>query len=316
VKFQVALKSVAYIIKAANDAGVMSTESATSITYDQISEQLPTADNLTWSDATISESSGVWTYGFELSVGDDASSDSIEVSIAHTPDASNYEGLITYTATLSNGDKDAGSLYYNNSDGTLVLNARNATYQTGSTPTFGTDSDVSSSYELLSPTGFSGNFSIFAASFSLETLVGNYVYAWQAGNGDDKSRVFNVNIASDTDTVATGYFGFGDTIDTTDGSILGMICNWAGPGNSHVPVDYYQKQVMTYNTTTNSYDLTTSNIEFTITTSCTHDGSGSFKIDRDLDGTVDDSVETVTSSDDDFMASGVSTISMTLPEAF
>jgi hypothetical protein len=29
------------------------------------------------------------------------------------------------------------------------------------------------------------------------------------------------------------------------GTISGMICNWAGPGNSHTPVNYVQKQTLT-----------------------------------------------------------------------
>ena len=82
------------------------------------------------------------------------------------------------------------------------------------------------------------------------TGLGSVSYSWQAGGADGASRVFNAYTAADGGSVSgCGFFGFGDgytTAGAADNSIGKFICNWAGPGNSHVGVaDKAQKQCMT-----------------------------------------------------------------------
>ena len=92
-------------------------------------------------------------------------------------------------------------------------------------------------------------------------------------------------------TAGEGYFGFGDQVGTTDGSITGFICNWAGPGGSHVTADYAQRQNITLNATTSVFEPTNSaasDIIYAPTTTCLYDGSGSYLYDRDLDGDLSD----------------------------
>jgi hypothetical protein len=231
----------------------------------------------------------------------------------HNPDGLDYEGSINLTITRGN-ETDAGSLYYKKVDSEFELNTRRSTRAVS--VEFGFDSDISSTYKVLIPSTDQG-FAIFASKFDFNTTVGNYVYAWTAGGNDDKSRILNVKIQEDLGKrTARGYYGYGDRINATNGSISGMICNWAGPNNNHDPKDFYEEQLLEYNSTSEQYFVTSSNILYTITNSCTHDGSGDFRIDRDLNGVVDATVETITTGTTGFLAEDITNIDIDLPSKF
>jgi hypothetical protein len=67
------------------------------------------------------------------------------------------------------------------------------------------------------------------------TGLGTLVHAWQAGNHDGYTRVFQASTAPGAGGApdsGVGYFGFGPPLDSPAlGSVMGMWCNWSGPGS-------------------------------------------------------------------------------------
>ena len=143
--------------------------------------------------------------------------------------------------------------------------------------------------------GWENNFAYFTADFNPDTLRGDYAYVWQAGPGDDKSRVFNVGLEVSDGSSGEAYFGYGDHVETTgfEHIVKGFICNWAGPGNDHTLLAYAQRQHITRSDSSGLFEPSnsngsSSNITYAPTTSCTHAGGDSFLYDRDLDGDLND----------------------------
>lgn len=274
--------------------------------------------DVTFSSATLSLSadSTTWNYNLAFVYDDSGTSRNIVLALTHKPGASvsQYEGLFSYRVDVPSmggnctgapaGATMNGTLYYNRaSDSSLLVNSREGSY-CGTDVTAATASDVGvtggTSFQLLDPSatynsrpgdpvttnanGWGDNFNMFAGNFNPNTLAGDYVYAWQAGSNDSNSRTFQLHMnAGAADGEA--YFGFGDWVGTTDGSIDGMICNWAGPGNSHTPVSYVQRQAITFNTVSKQFEASSSDITYAPTTTCLYDGSGIFDYDRNqLDG--------------------------------
>ena len=143
--------------------------------------------------------------------------------------------------------------------------------------------------------GWQNDFAIFTADFNPENLRGDYAYAWQAGPGDDSSRVLDIGLEVSDGSVGESYFGYGLPVDDIgfEPIVKGFICNWAGPGNDHTLLEYAQRQHITLSADSGLYEPTnsngsSSNITYAPTVSCTYDGSGSFVYDRDLDGDLTD----------------------------
>lgn len=93
--------------------------------------------------------------------------------------------------------------------------------------------------------GWRASFSRFAGDFNLDHLDGDFRYAWQAGPQDGNSRMLALDTTFNTVTevrTLKGYFAYGADIKLTNDDMLGMICNWAGPGNSHVTGLQFQSQ--------------------------------------------------------------------------
>jgi hypothetical protein len=96
----------------------------------------------------------------------------------------------------------------------------------------------------------------FVAEFTPSTGAQNVAYGWNAGGNDSHTRVFN---AEADVTTADAWYGYvpnpyevsGSTADGETPNLdlsdtdAGMICNWAGPGNSHTVNTYLQHQSMT-----------------------------------------------------------------------
>ena len=135
--------------------------------------------------------------------------------------------------------------------------------------------------------GWNGGFARFAGAFDRDTLDGSYQYAWQAGVNDGHSRTLlatsSYNSAAALRTV-TGYFGYAADIATTDGSLLGMICNWAGPGNNHIPGNRFQMQTATLADSASAFSLGSSRIAYAPTVSC--NSSSAMTNDVDGDNTI------------------------------
>ncbi|MDJ0806422.1 MAG: hypothetical protein QNJ78_06260 [Gammaproteobacteria bacterium] len=322
-----ALMMVASMIATANNNGIALPETEATIS---VSSELDTdiADpNIHVSQADIRlNSDGSWTYQllFEYTkswpVGGDYTH-TISVQLDHTPspsDATNaYSGLIAYWISGDGGDAHFpggncpgssdrtynGSLKYERTDLTAMkIQSRAAIFcgtniDAGISGTADDAGMVNDDYVYDgSNNGWSENFDLFAAEFDPDSLAGKYTYAWQAGSGDSHTRIFNIGV-SEVNNTLTGesYFGYGDPMGSTNGTIQTFICNWAGP-NGGVSLadrshnDRVQRQHFTLDTSTGLFEPTNSgasNIVYAPTNSCDYSEpgvNGSFIYDTDGDG--------------------------------
>jgi len=116
------------------------------------------------------------------------------------------------------------------------------------------------------------------------TGLGTLVHAWQAGNADPYTRVFQATTsagASGSADTGYGYFGFGPVLDSADlGSIVGMWCNWAGPGSqvgtANVNTTNVQAQTMTRDATSGLFIPVTTDITYAPTNDCNATASSGF----------------------------------------
>ncbi len=174
-------------------------------------------------------------------------------------------------------------------------------------------------------TGWAANFSIMKGDFDPADGQGSYTFGWQAGVGDGTARTFNLVMDdADSDTLrdAVAFFGFGDDIEDSDGSIEGMYCNWAGPGGgvgnqTSKRQDLVQRQAMEENTSTQVFEMTSSLITYAPTLDCnvdTSDVAGGFTYDIDANGTADPAAilthELVSPTD---VTNGITASGFTLP---
>lgn len=268
--------------------------------------------SVTFTAATLALSADgkTWTYTLALDYTDRA----IALNLTHVPGSSDneYKGMLTYRVDSppmggncgsADGATINGTLYYNRSSATnMLVNAREGGYckkgVSGATIA-DTDVDTTGTYLFLDPAalynsvtktnGWANGFYIFSGEFNPSTQEGDYVYAWQAGMGDTNARTFQIHMDADA-TTGEAYFGFGDAISTSDGSIQGMICNWAGPGSNHTPLDYAQRQSIAFSAGKFVVGTSGSDITYAPTTSCAYEGTPSgFYYDRDQNQTADSS---------------------------
>ncbi|MBF0297917.1 MAG: hypothetical protein HQK51_04315 [Oligoflexia bacterium] len=132
--------------------------------------------------------------------------------------------------------------------------------------------------------GWVENFNYAVFSFNPSDSIGEYQYAWQAGNNDGATRVFNISLVKDTNdstkTNGTAYFGFGPSIngDLNLGTISGMYCNWAGPGGklSGAPIQALaQRQTITKSKSALLFSVVADNISYAPVNAC-QTSSGTF----------------------------------------
>jgi hypothetical protein len=113
------------------------------------------------------------------------------------------------------------------------------------------------------------------------TNLGTMLFAWQAGGSDTHTRVLNATTTAGAGGAADSgyaYFGFGAPMGTSSGSILGMCCNWAGPGGTCIQSSgNYDKsglaenQVFSRSLATGYFVPTSSNITYAPLNSCDYD---------------------------------------------
>lgn len=254
------------------------------------------------------------TYSYDVEfVYTDTAGDAhpVVLRMSYTPaatDTTTYQGQFSYLigdnqslddAGCPSSDDffDAGSVVYTR-DGSerIRFEARQAGYCSSSGSSFdpiGDDGLLDTSEEsATNPNGWQHNFTVTLADYSPTTEVGNFVLAWQAGSDDGNSRVANVTLnESEGEGTLSGdaWFGYGDDIASFDGSIKGIICNWAGPGSTHTLQNHAQHQGIVFDATAEAFTSTadTLNIGYAPTNSCSYDGTGSFSLDSDSDGTAD-----------------------------
>lgn len=312
----------------------MPSNSTTDLTTD-MSSTLGTS-SLSFNTATIthSDSNGQdeYTYNLIFTYSDGTNSYDINVELYHIPGCQDYayEGRLKYTindyATGGNCPVSgsttpvtrAGSLVYNKkSDYTMAVDGRTAQFcgHNAADP-FDSNGQVNPSekYDASSNTdGWGNDFNRFLANFNPTTLVGQYAYLWQAGHLDNYSRTFNIFLSRNTDTdILSGhaFFGFGSDISTTDGTINGFICNWAGPGgavdtganltSSVTLSSTVQKQDIEESSSGGTFTSTSSNITYVPTNSCDYAGGsgGIFLYDTDNDDDLSDEDSTLAVTND------------------
>jgi hypothetical protein len=135
--------------------------------------------------------------------------------------------------------------------------------------------------------GWRAGFTRFAGAYNKTTVAGDFLFAWQAGPNDSHARAMaahaDFNSATEVRTL-DGYFAFSADVGTTDGALLGMVCNWAGPGNNHVPAAKFQSQTATLTASATEYALGSSRITYAPTRSCS--ASATMRFDANADATL------------------------------
>ena len=133
--------------------------------------------------------------------------------------------------------------------------------------------------------GWRGNFTRYAADYDADTGAGDFLLAWQAGTGDSHARALAAHAGVDGAGALTleAWYAYAADIASTTGDLLGMICNWAGPGNSHVPVLAFQSQRASLAAGAGSFTLDSSLIAYAPTQSCS---STTTAYDADADGVL------------------------------
>lgn len=265
----------------------------------------------------------VYTYRLTLSTGSGATAKKGEIVIQHTPgaSASQFSGVLQITAAQlgtdgafgCNDEIDGGTsrykvamvstIRYDKNGTALDVGARSANYCGAPAPSSTSYIDdiatldgngmldlsvkLSGGSNRSGIKGWRGNASRFGATMDTSTQAGDFTYLWQAGNMDDHSRAFAVHSAynSSTETrTLDAYYAYAQAIDVTNGDLQGMICNWAGPGNSHTPQNLYQYQQATLTSSASIWSRTGSQITYAPTVSCS--SSGTMTFDADASGSI------------------------------
>ena len=280
--------------------------------------------NVDFTTATINltrdDETGEAVYTYALAFIYDANADGrfdeapIEITLVHRSNATmeTYRGRLSYAfndaTPLNEGNcinlrggrtqiTRAGSLLYAKSSGEVHLDARFGTYCGHDANAFNDGLvDPSRVYSTSRPDGWTDNFNWFTGRFDPAALTGDYAYAWQAGFADHHTRVFNLHLDRDNSLRSgTAFFGFGDDIRFSDGSIRGMICNWSGPLNQHRPLAQVAQMQHIEESATHGglFVPTLSSIAYAPVNDCRYDTlidnvNGDFLIDLDADGDLKD----------------------------
>ena len=263
---------------------------------------------VTLNEATLTHSSSggsdTWSYHLDILYEPGSETYDIVVDLTHIPDSTTiaYQGRLSYRVNdtfdprgncPSTDQTYNGSLLYDRAAADdLNVEVRSGIF-CGHDADGLTDGLVDPSLKHDNGTdsdGWANNFNLFTADFDPTTLEGNYAFSWQAGDGDEYTRVLNAVVREDTNEdslFSNAFYGFGDDVEDTDGSITGFFCNWAGPNGQQNFASLTQQQGMELNATTGKFEADTTNILYAPTNSCDYDGTGTFTYDSTIDETVD-----------------------------
>jgi hypothetical protein len=169
-----------------------------------------------------------------------------------------YSGIIKIMSQAAGTDWVLSSIAYQRDDDDFYVKSRKSIYKgAGSSPNLNTASDAFFNSGELNPSRADGasdwhwksNFVRFSAKYKLSDMSGIYSSAWQAGNGDSHSRIFNILITNISSYSGKAYFGFGDPVQSSDfdGLVSHFFCNWTGrmTGSEDInyPSSYSQDQI-------------------------------------------------------------------------
>jgi len=274
-----------------------------------VTASMPAVPDVSFTRVTIQQTAaGTYQYDIAMTYTRSGTPYDIRFQIIHDGSSTdtNYKGLMTYQIedTFVNGNCASGennitrkgTLVYERSDTDAYnVDAREAMFCGHSfSGGFASDSLLDPSDKLdttSNPDGWGNNFNRFVANYKISNRSGQYLYAWQAGPGDNHTRVLQIDLNDHAPVAGESYFGFGADIASTTatfGENLGMICNWAGPGNHRTLLPFAQRQFLEYNSSTQRFETQSSlsGITYAPTNDCRYDGSGSFAYDRNLDGNI------------------------------
>jgi hypothetical protein len=260
---------------------------------------------LSFSNASIAQSSaGVWNYGLEMLASHSGAPRKVVINLNHTPSSGTYSGVLSYRAnTLSNGGNCGGganNLTLNGSMKYAKVSNTSLRIQARSALVCGHDQNVLDAANQVDPSKtWADDFNAFSADFNPATYTGSYAYGWQAGSLDSHSRVLNLrlnNPASGESVALDGetYFGYGARVQSDADLVMGVggfICNWAGPKSGPAIFHQYaQRQFVQYDAAKGVFVVPAggSDIRYAPTRNCLNTSS-SFKYDRNLNGTLDES---------------------------
>lgn len=309
-KATAALKGLASLVCVVNVNGyTMPSSSTLDLTADMnalgITDTTFNAASIT--HAVNADGEDVYSYDIDFAYAPATDTYDVVVDMEHIPDATSsdvYRGQLSYLindqfigGNCPSSDVTVnGSLQYDRDSVTeLAIESRDAAFCGHDVDGHDADGLVDPSLKLGStdPNGWGNNFSIFTADFDPDTMIGNFAHSWQAGPNDNNTRVFNVNVATDavtTEQIGKAFFGYGDDIETTDGSVDGFICNWVAPGNDHTIIEVAQYQEVSLDSGTGLFVSDVANLVYAPTVDCNYDGTGTFIFDTDIDGDLTDEI--------------------------
>lgn len=298
------------------------TTDVTSLASNLLTPQLPGV-SIPAASVTLNAGGSEYTYRLLLTRGSGTSAQSLEISLLHTPadtDA-HYAGTLRMALAYLSPDASIGctdqvdsssgrykvarlmSVGYNRQDQWLSLRLRAGQY-------CGKPSS-SNQFDELAATAMSGELdpAVYLPGHVRGTTLGwrqgfirmgndvlvsaqtsDFILAWQDQplNGTSHARLFAGHSSLDTNaqtrTLAL-FHGYTNDISNTDGTMLGMACNWNGPGSTKALHNAYQYQAVSLGHSATSWSLSTSNIAYAPTNSCQSSSAMSF--DANGDGVLD-----------------------------
>jgi len=264
-----------------------------------------------------------YSYRLVLTRGSGASAQSLDITLLHTPAETDvrYAGTLQLSlaylstdASIGCNDQQDGSgrfkvarlgtLGYNRQDQWLSLRARAGQYC--GHPTLAGSSHIAELATLtmsgeLDPTvslsgstrgstkGWRQGFMRMTQDSVMSTLTSDFIHAWQdqPQGGSGHARMFagytTLDIGTQTRTLSL-FHGHTDDIGSTDGTLLGLICNVGGPGAMATVGALSQYQSLSLSGSASDWALITSKIGHAPTNNC--QASSGMNFDVDGDGTV------------------------------
>jgi hypothetical protein len=259
-----------------------------------------------------------YTWRLLLARGSGPNAQTLEITMLHTPadTSTRYAGVVRLALSYLSADSARGcsdqvdsqtglykvahmvSLGYNRQDEWLSLRLRTGQYcgQGSGDQHFDGLAATAMSGELDpavylsggvrgSTLGWRRGFLRMASDTTMSSQTTDFALAWQdlPLAGTSQARLFAGHSAFNPSTSARTlaiYHGYTDDISHTDGTLRGMVCNWAGPGSTRTLHNAYQAQVMNLAASDADWALARSQIAYAPTNSC----SASSTMQFDLNG--------------------------------
>ena len=191
---------------------------------------------------------------------------SFSIRVQHVPGQN--KGLMQIERP-DRGDQRATSVLYEIANSTLKYQLKSALFR-GHSDYYDEHGEVDMRPvdDEMNPTyGNSADAHFMIAEQNQNSGVTDLAYGWNAGGRDDHYRTFNAEISG---AEAWAYYGYvpNTWLDNTPVTVdldlsendTGVICNWAGPNNSHIPISYLQYQKM--DLVSEVWQVSTSNIKY------------------------------------------------------